>query len=87
MKEKRNKMTSRMQSATSETNAARMMEASDSRRGGDVRRASTGRTVGAATKDNRHGLHTDHGTSRRTESRRQGSMGSESKSKEQRKNW
>ena len=51
---------------------------------GDVK--SGGRMVGAATKDNMHGLHTDHTASRRSESRRQGSMGRESKGKENRKN-
>ena len=48
--------------------------------------SATGKMPGSGTKDNRHGLHTDHSTSRRTESRRQGSMGSESKSKSNRKN-
>jgi len=74
-----------MQSARSEQNIAREHNAKETGRG-QTRRASTGRTIGSATKDARHGLNTDHGTSRRTESRRQGSMGSESKSKRMRKN-
>lgn len=53
---------------------------------GQVTSPDRGRTMGAATKDNRHGIHTDRSTSRRTESRRDGSMGSESKSKTRRKN-
>jgi hypothetical protein len=53
---------------------------------GDVTKPELGRTMGAATKDNRHGIHTDRSASRRTESRRDGSMGSESKPKSQRKN-
>lgn len=53
---------------------------------GTVTRSDIGRTMGAATKDSRHGIHTDRSTSRRTESRRDGSMGSESKPKSQRKN-
>ena len=53
---------------------------------GDARRGDTGRTLGAATKDSRHGVNTDRSTSRRTESRRTGSMCSESKPKSQRKN-
>ena len=53
---------------------------------GDVTKPEFGRTMGAATKDSRHGIHTDRSASRRTESRRDGSMGSESKSKSQRKN-
>ena len=53
---------------------------------GEARRARIGRTLGAATKDNRHGLHTDHTASRRSESRRQGYMGSESKGKQNREN-
>jgi hypothetical protein len=51
---------------------------------GDVK--TGGRMMGAASKDMRHGLHTDHAASRRSESRRQGYMGSESKGKENRKN-
>ena len=74
-----------MQSARSEQNAAKEHNAVQTRRG-EARRAATGRTIGSATKDNRHGLATDRSTSRRTESRRQGSMGSESKSKRMRKN-
>jgi hypothetical protein len=56
---------------------------------GDTGRVDKGgmpRTMGAATKDAKHGLHTDHGTSRRSESRRDGSMGRESKMKMNRKN-
>ena len=53
---------------------------------GDVTKPEFGRTMGAATKDSRHGIHTDRSASRRTESRRDGSMGSESKPKSQRKN-
>ncbi len=53
---------------------------------GDTKRGGVRRTVGAATKDNRHGLATDRSTSRRTESRRQGYMGRESKSRAMRKN-
>jgi hypothetical protein len=53
---------------------------------GSVTKPEFGRTMGAATKDNRHGIHTDRSASRRTESRRDGSMGSESKPKSQRKN-
>jgi len=74
-----------MQSARSEQNIAREHNAKETGRG-QTRRAATGRTIGSATKDDRHGLNTDHDTSRRTESRRQGSMGSESKSKSHRKN-
>ncbi len=73
------------QSARSEQNEAEEHNTGETGRG-QTRRASTGRTMGTATKDNRHGLHTDRSTSRRTESRRQGSMGSESKSKRMRKN-
>jgi hypothetical protein len=51
---------------------------------GDVKPA--GRMIGAATKDNRHGLHTDHSPNQRSESRRQGYMGSENRDKSQRKN-
>lgn len=51
---------------------------------GDVKTGS--RMVGAATKDNRHGLHTDHTPNQRSESRRQGYMGRENKGKENRKN-
>jgi hypothetical protein len=53
---------------------------------GTVTKPEFGRTMGAATKDSRHGIHTDRSASRRTESRRDGSMGSESKPKSQRKN-
>ena len=53
---------------------------------GEVRQGALGRTLGSATKNNRHGLATDRSTSRRTESRRQGYMGSESKNKSARKN-
>ena len=53
---------------------------------GTVTRPEFGRTMGAATKDSRHGIHTDRSASRRTESRRDGSMGSESRPKSQRKN-
>jgi hypothetical protein len=74
-----------MQSARLKQNIAREHNAQETGRG-QTRSAATGRTIGSATKDERHGVHTDHGTSRRTESRRQGSMGSESKSKSQRKN-
>ena len=69
----------------SEEESARNDIASETERG-PSRRAATGRTLVAATKDNRHGLHTDHAASRRTESRRQGYMESESKSKRNRKN-
>jgi len=69
----------------SEEESARNNSAKETLHGAS-RRANTGRTLGAATKDNRHGLHTDHTTSRRTESRRQGYMGSESKGKQNRKN-
>ena len=51
---------------------------------GDVH--TGGRMMGAASKDSRHGLHTDRSTNRRTDSRRQGYMGSESRGKENRKN-
>jgi hypothetical protein len=53
---------------------------------GNVTKPEFGRTMGAATKDSRHGIHTDRSASRRTESRRDGSMGSESRPKSQRKN-
>ncbi len=53
---------------------------------GEVRRGAVGRTMGSATKNNRHGLATDRSISRRTESRRQGYMGSESKRKSGQKN-
>ena len=53
---------------------------------GTVTKPEFGRTMGAATKDSRHGIHTDRSASRRTESRRDGSMGSESRPKSQRKN-
>lgn len=53
---------------------------------GSVTKPEFGRTMGASTKDSKHGIHTDRSTSRRTESRRDGSMGSESKAKSQRKN-
>jgi len=49
-------------------------------------RADTGRTMGSSTKDSKHGIHTDRSSSRRTESRRSGSMGSESRDKSNRKN-
>jgi len=64
---------------------------SRNRNGREVRHGSTGqpglrRAMGAATKDNRHGVHTDHTDSRRSESRRDGHMGRESQSKQHRKN-
>lgn len=62
----------------------RMADATNGR--GSVDKGGMARTMGSATKDSKHGLHTDHGASRRTESRRDGSMGSESKSKSNRKN-
>ena len=55
-------------------------------RQGDARRPGRGRALGAATKDSRHGVHTDHTASRRSESRRDGSMGRESQAKSNRKN-
>ncbi len=73
-----------IQSALSEQNPAREHNAKETGRG-QTRRAATGRTLGSATKDARHGLNTDHGTSRQSESRRQGSIGSESKGKRMRK--
>ncbi|HWF43592.1 MAG TPA: hypothetical protein VG537_03015 [Candidatus Kapabacteria bacterium] len=69
----------------SEEESARNNSAKETLHGAS-RRATSGRTLGSATKDNRHGVHTDHTTSRRTESRRQGYMGSESKGKQNRKN-
>ena len=58
----------------------------DRTKSGETLPGGIGRTMGSATKDGRHGIHTDHGASRRTESRRGGSQGSESKSKSARKN-
>gem|GEM_PF-2468592 len=85
MREDTSRTVNATQSARSEQNIAREHNAKETSRG-QTRSAATGRTIGSATKDDRHGLHTDHGVSRRTESRRQGYMGSESKSKSHRKN-
>jgi hypothetical protein len=74
-----------VQDSRYENSAKERMDAS-SRERGSVDKGGVSRTMGAATKDAKHGLHTDHSASRRSESRRAGSMGSESKAKSNRKN-
>ncbi len=86
MRDEKSKVLRTLREAEAERVSAEIDTAAETARG-DVRRVALSKRVGSATKDNRHGLATDHGSSpRHTESRRQGYMGRESKDKNARKN-